>query len=249
MKKTVIATALLAMMPMAAQADLVFTVGAKASIWNVEPEGQLDDGVSVEDDGLNIDSENGTQLSVYFEHLVPVIPNVKIKQTSLELEGDGSISASFAGVNYAENVTSTMDLSHTDLTLYWGLPLPIPFVDINFGLTARQFDGLAEVSGAVAGTESVDLDFVLPMAYGEVQIDTPLGIYGHIDMNYVGYGDNKMTDMSYGLGYDLPVPVVDLGIEAGYRVMTLETDESDVDIAADVDLSGMYFGASLAFGF
>ena len=86
MKKTVMATALLAMLPMAAQADLVFTVGAKASIWNVEPTGQLDDDVSVEKDGLNIDSENGQQLSVYFEHLVPVLPNVKIKQTSLELE-------------------------------------------------------------------------------------------------------------------------------------------------------------------
>ena len=130
MKKTVMATALLAMLPMAAQADLVFTVGAKASIWNVEPTGQLDDDVSVEKDGLNIDSENGQQLSVYFEHLVPVLPNVKIKQTSLELEGDGSLSASFADQTFNEDVTSTMDLSHTDLTLYWGLPLPVPFVDV-----------------------------------------------------------------------------------------------------------------------
>lgn len=249
MKKTVMATALLAMLPMAAQADLVFTVGAKASIWNVEPTGQLDDDVSVEKDGLNIDSENGQQLSVYFEHLVPVLPNVKIKQTSLELEGDGSLSASFADQTFNEDVTSTMDLSHTDLTLYWGLPLPVPFVDVNFGLTARQFDGMAEVTGATAGTESVDLDFVLPMAFGEVQIDTPFGIYGHIDMNYVGYGDNKMSDISYGLGYDLPVPVVDIGLEAGYRKMSLQTDKDDVDIAADVDLSGAYFGASLAFGF
>ena len=36
MKKTAIAAALLALTPVAAQADLLFTVGAKASVWNVE---------------------------------------------------------------------------------------------------------------------------------------------------------------------------------------------------------------------
>ncbi|WP_430462027.1 TIGR04219 family outer membrane beta-barrel protein [Thalassolituus sp. LLYu03] len=249
MKKTALAAALLAVMPVAAQADLLFTVGAKASVWNVEPTGQLDDGVSVEDDGLNLDSENGSQITVFFEHPVPFIPNLKLKQTSLELEGDGAINASFGDVTFSEDVTSTMDLSHTDLTLYWGLPLPIPFVDINFGLTARQFDGKAEVTGATAGTESVDLDFVLPLVYGEVKVDTPFGVYGHVDINYVGYGKNKLSDMSYGLGYDLPIPVVDIGLEAGYRKMTLQTDEDNVDIAADVDIGGMYYGASLSLGF
>ncbi|MEL7400789.1 MAG: hypothetical protein AAFN68_09490, partial [Pseudomonadota bacterium] len=71
MKKTAIAALLAAMTPMAAQADLLFTVGAKASIWNAEPTGQLDADVSVEDDGLNLDSENGQQLEVYFDHPVP----------------------------------------------------------------------------------------------------------------------------------------------------------------------------------
>lgn len=250
MKKTAIAVAVLALAPVAAQADLLFTVGAKASVWNVEPEGQLDDGVSVEDDGLNMDSENGQQLTVFFEHPVPFLPNLKLKRTDLEFTGDGNINASFDNVNFNEDVSSKMDLSHTDLTLYWGLPLPVPFIDINFGVNARQFDGKAEVYGKTTmQKESVDLDFVLPMVYGELKINTPIGIYGHADINYIGYGDNKMSDVSYGLGYDLPVPVVDLGLEAGYRKMTLQTDEKDVDINADVDLAGAYFGASLSVGF
>jgi len=249
MKKTAIAALLAALTPMAAQADLLFTVGAKASIWNAEPSGQLDDGVSVESDGLNLDSDNGQQLTLYFEHPLPFIPNLQLKKTALELEGDGTLSASFADRTFNEDVQSTFDLSHTDLTMIWGVPLPVPFVDVNFGLTARQFDGVAEVTGATAGTESVDLDFVMPLLYGEVEVDTPFGIYGQVDVNYIGYGDNKMKDLSYGIGYDLPIPVVDLGLEAGYRSLTLQTDEDLADIETDVEVKGAYFGANFAVGF
>lgn len=255
MKKTAIAAAMLALLPVAAQADLLFTVGAKASVWNVEPTGQLDDGVSVEKDGLNIDSDNGQQVTVFFEHPLPFIPNIKLKQTSLELSGDGTIDVASFGVGGAgftanEDVTTKLDLSHTDMTLYWGLPLPIPFVDINFGLTARQFDGMAEIKAKnSSGYGSADLNFTLPLVYGEVKLNTPFGIYGQVDVNYVGYGKNKLSDVSYGLGYDLPIPVVDIGLEAGYRKMTLQTDEDNVDIAADVDIGGAYVGASLSLGF
>lgn len=250
MKKTAIAAFLLAMTPVAAQADLLFTVGAKASVWNAEAGGQIDEGVSVEKDGLNIDSDNGQQLTVFFEHPLPFIPNLKLKQTSLELKGDGTINAQFADQNFNENVTSKLDLSHSDLTLYWGLPLPIPFVDINFGLTARQFDGLAEVSGKTSNTnESVDLDFVMPLAYGEVKISSPFGLYASADINYIGMGDNQLSDISYGIGYDLPIPVVDIGLEAGYRSINLKADKDLADIDTDFDVSGTYFGASLAFGF
>lgn len=250
MKKTAIAAFLLAMTPVAAQADLLFTVGAKASVWNTEAGGQIDEGVSVEKDGLNIDSDNGQQLTVFFEHPLPFIPNLKLKQTSLELEGDGNINAQFADQTFNENVTSTLDLSHSDLTLYWGLPLPVPFVDINFGLTARQFDGVAEVSGKTSSVnESVDLDFVMPLVYGEVKIDSPFGLYASADINYIGMGGNKLSDISYGIGYDLPIPVVDIGLEAGYRSINLKADKDLADIDTDFDVSGAYFGASLALGF
>jgi hypothetical protein len=66
MKKTVIAVALVALAPLSAQADLLFTVGAKASIWNAEPTGQIDTDVSVEEDGLNLEKENGQQITVFF---------------------------------------------------------------------------------------------------------------------------------------------------------------------------------------
>jgi outer membrane protein len=247
MKKTAIALAMLAVAPLSAHADLLFTLGAKASVWNADASGQLDKDVSVEDD-LNIDSENGQQLTVYFEHPIPLLPNIKIKQTNLEMTGNGNVNITFLDKNFTGDVDSTLDLTHTDLTLYWGLPLPIPFFDFNFGLTARQFDGLAEVRSS-SDSASQDLNFVIPMAYGEIKVTTPFGVYANADINYIGTSGNKLSDVSYGLGYDLPIPVVDLGLEAGYRAINLKTNEDLADIATDVKISGLYYGASLSVGF
>jgi len=252
MKKTAIAAFLVAMTPVASHADLLFTVGAKANIWSAEPSGQIDDGVSVdgENNGLGLDSDTGSQMTVFFEHPVPMLPNVRLRQTSFSTEGSGFLAADFNGITYAEQVDSELDLSHTDATLYWGVPLPVPYVDVNFGLTARMFDGQAVVEGKMTGErEEVALDFTLPMGFLEAQVGTPFGLYAQAEINVIGYDGNSLTDMVYTVGYDLPVPVVDLGLEVGHRTMSMKTNKDMTDIETDFDVSGLYYGASLAFGF
>lgn len=248
MKKLALVSAILIAAPLSANANLLFTVGAKASIWDAKPTGQIDDNASVESDGLNFKSENGKQLSVFFEHPVPFIPNVKLKRTDLDMDGSGTLSKpiNFAGDPYSEgvDVNSNIDISHTDATLYWGLPLPLPYIDIDFGLTARMFDGDASVA-----VSNVDLDITLPMAYGAVKVGSPFGIYATADLNWIGFGDNKMTDLSAAVGYELPIPIVDVGVEVGYRGINLQTDRKDVEVAADLDTKGMFYGVSVAFGF
>jgi len=255
MKKLALVGAILIAAPLSAQANLLFTVGAKASVWDAEPTGQIDDNVSVEKGGLNLKSENGTQITVFFEHPVPFIPNVKLKSTDLDIKGSGVLNANinFAGKPFAvsEAVDSNINLSHTDATLYWGLPIPLPYINVDFGLTARMFDGDASVTQVsdTTRTESVDLDMTLPMAYGAVKVGSPFGIYATADVNWIGFGDNKMTDLSAAVGYELPIPIVDVGVEVGYRGINLQTDRKDVDVAADLDTKGMFYGVSVAFGF
>ena len=255
MKKLALVGAILIAAPLSAQANLLFTVGAKASVWDAEPTGQIDDNVSVEKGGLNLKSENGTQITVFFEHPVPFIPNVKLKSTDLDIKGSGVLNANinFAGKPFAvsEAVDSNINLSHTDATLYWGLPIPLPYINVDFGLTARMFDGDASVTQVsdTTRTESVDLDMTLPMAYGAVKVGSPFGIYATADVNWIGFGDNKMTDLSAAIGYELPIPIVDVGLEVGYRGINLQTDKKDVDVAADLDVSGIFYGVSVAFGF
>src|SRR5690554_7236901 len=255
MKKLALVSAILIAAPLSANANLLFTVGAKASIWDAKPTGQIDDDASVESDGLNFKSENGKQLSVFFEHPVPFIPNVKLKRTDLDMDGSGELTKeiTFAQENFTvnEQISSNIDISHTDAILYWGLPIPLPYINVDFGLTARMFDGDASVTGASdpANPKSVDLDMSLPMAYGAVKVGSPFGIYATADLNWIGFGDNKMTDLSAAVGYELPIPIVDVGVEVGYRGINLQTDRKDVDVAADLDTKGMFYGVSVAFGF
>src|SRR5690554_3692401 len=197
MKKVALASAILLAVPFTAQADLLFTVGAKASIWDAKPTGQIDDDASVESDGLNFKSENGKQLSVFFEHPVPFIPNVKLKRTDLDMDGSGELTKeiTFAQENFTvnEQISSNIDISHTDVILYWGLPIPLPYINVDFGLTARMFDGEASVTDVnnPSYTKSVDLDLTLPMAYGAVKVGSPFGLYAAADVNWIGVGDNK----------------------------------------------------------
>lgn len=254
MKKIALATVIAAAMaPAVSQADILFTVGAKASQWQPELSGQLEDGVSVEKDGLNLESDSSLQLTAYFKHPVPLVPNIKLRNTPLEISGTGNITQTFLGKSFNGSVKTELDLSHTDLTLIWGLPIPLPLIDINFGLTARQFDGAVSSVGQVGGVQQpgnpVELNFVMPMVYGEFGISAPFGLYAQADVNYIGFEENQMTDINAVVGYELPVPIVDVALEAGYRMMSLKTDEETADIATDVEISGTFFGLGLALGF
>ena len=248
--KKLLAIAIAASTPMMAQADLLFTVEAGANFWNVEADGDAGD-AELGKDGLDLESQTSNVLFVSFEHPVPVIPNIKIQKTDLDLSGDGTASYEFLNITYMGDTSSQFDLSHTDLTLYWGVPLPIPFFDINFGLTARQFDGIVSVTDkTTSNTEEQDLDFVLPMGYWNVDFDSHIGIYGRAELNAIAYDGNSMTDTTFAVGYTLPLPIpmVDVNIEAGHRMISLKTDEDSTDIDINADVSGMFAGLNVSIG-
>ena len=87
------------------------------------------------------------------------------------------------------------------------------------------------------------------MVYGAVNVGSPFGIYATADVNWIGFGDNQMQDLTAAVGYELPIPIVDVGVELGYRTLNLQTDKKDVDVAADIDVKGVFYGVSVAFGF
>ncbi len=249
--KKLLAIAITAATPMMAQADLLFTIDAGASMWNAEASGDVDGAVDLGKDGLNLDSEANNVLFASFEHPIPMIPNVKVMKTDLDLTGDGSSTYTFLGQTYTGATASQLDLSHTDFTLYWGVPLPIPFFDINFGLTARQFDGVVSVTDKTTNTETKeDLSFTMPMGYLNVDFDSHFGVYARAELNALSFDGNGVTDTSLAVGYTLPLPIpfLDINLEGGYRTIDVMTDKDTAGVETNVDVSGMFAGLNISIG-
>ena len=93
------------------------------------------------------------------------------------------------------------------------------------------------------------LDFIIPMGYLNLELDTPFGIYGYVDLNTISYSGNGVTDTAIAIGYTLPIPLVDINLEAGHRSLSVDTDEDLAGIDTDIDVAGMFYGVNLSVGF
>ncbi len=230
MKKILTAAALAALLPQAASALPLVDFYAGSYYWDQSVSGDVNKTVDLEGDlKLSAGGQNVTYFA--FEHPIPVIPNVKLKTSNLSTDGSatGNFDLGFGSVS--GDTKSEFDLSHTDYTFYWGLPLPL--VTFDFGLTLRQFDGEMSSTPAVGQSVSTDLDFVIPMGYLKAGIDIPLtGLSFGGDINVI---------------YVLPlIPLLDVGISAGYRSFDLDLDEDDFgDLSAKATIDGPYLGLSL----
>lgn len=255
MKKVLAAAVVAASLPQAASALPLVDFYAGGYYWDQTVSGDAGSTVDTADleDDLNLDAGGQNVLYVAFEHPVPVVPNIKIKMTDMSSDGTGTLSSALdiGGQTFTASteVASELDLTHTDYTLYWGLPLPI--VTLDFGLTLRQFDGSMSV---VSSTESgsADLDVTVPMGYLKAGVDVPLtGLSFGGDINVISYGDTGITDYDLNMTYVLPViPLLDVGITAGYRSFDLEINPddfggSDDDLSAEATVAGPYIGLSL----
>jgi outer membrane protein len=199
-------------------------------------------------DDLNLEDSTNNVIWAAFEHPVPLIPNVQLKQTTLETNGQANFDQNynFGGQDTGQNsLDISANLNHTDLTLYYGLPLPIATVD--FGLNVRQFD-----SEFIIGSADNSFDGPVPMLFARVGAELPFtGLAVMAEANYVGYGDTDHKDYQLVVRYTLPfLPLLDINVEAGYRAFELNLDPTDFggdsdDLTVDIDMSGAFFGISL----
>ena len=227
--------------------DALLSIGARTSGWQAEVSGNLDTSVSLGADGLDVHRDIAQQMTLFIEHTVPLLPNLQVRDTRIQMSGFNDFSGNLLGTGYNELVDSRLDLSHTDLTLYWTLPLPV--LDISLGMTSREYYGEVDVFGPLAGTTHVDLDFNVPMAYGQLRLNLPQDVYLVAEGNYGDTGDARVQDYSYAIGYWLPSPVLDIGAEIGYRSMRLQTSATGVGIDSDLEVAGAYLGCNIGVSF
>lgn len=225
-----------------ASADVV-GLGAKVTYWDSEASGQAasgDDEVDVEND-LNLESASNTNATLYFEHPIPVLPNVRLNLTNIDEDGRGQLSSSYGPISVGTDVVSKLELQQIDLTLYY--EVLDNWVNLDLGLTARDLSGdltIREVGGPEVSKTEVDA--IVPMGYAAARFDLPLtGLSMGGEINAISYSGDSVYDFNAYGQYEISV----LQLQAGYRQMTIDYEDGDDKL--DVDVSGPFIGAGLTF--
>jgi outer membrane protein len=198
------------------------------------------------EDTLGFDDSSNNVYYIALEHPIPLLPNIKLQQTKLEIDGDSTLgeSITFDGITFpaGTHINSDVDFSHTDATLYY--QLLDNWVSLDLGLTARKFDGFIDIADTSNNRAKVSIDNTVPMLYAKAQFDLPLtGLSIGVDGNIISYSGNSLSDINATINYEFSFG---LGLAAGYRVFNLSLDDVD-DIDSDLTMDGTY--AALTFHF
>jgi outer membrane protein len=244
MKKLLIASVISLCLPTAAQADaLGLRIGANAWQQNFSGDAKSGQGapkIDIEDD-LGFDDDDGFQGYISFEHPIPIIPNILVQRTVIDADSNGNIDARFDGIDFNGPVQSTIDLTHTDATLYY--EILDNWISLDIGLTARFFEEGFKIQSDTDGSASLDIDEVIPMVYAAIKFDLPLtGLYVGADGNGIKYDDDTILDLKAMLGWESSIG---LGIEVGYRYFDVQYEDSQEE--ADVTIEGPYAGLFFHF--
>ncbi len=244
MKAMLTASLICLCLPAVAQADaLGIRIGANAWQQNLSGHAQSGDSgdkIDIEDD-MGFDDDDGFQGYISFEHPVPMLPNILIQRTVIDADANGDLNGKiFDGVTFPGAVTSTIDLTHTDTTLYY--EVLDNSVSLDIGLTARFFEEGFEIKNQFQSA-TLDIDEVIPMAYAAVKFDLPLtGLYVGADGNGIKYDDDTILDLRAMIGWESSAG---LGIEAGYRYFDVQYEDSQEE--ADLTIEGAYAGLFFRF--
>lgn len=227
-----------------ADAD-VLGVGANVSYWDSDFSGEVvnkDSAVDIEKD-LNLDSDSNANFTAFFEHPIPVLPNVRLNYTSISQSGRGEIGLEqFDGILPGAPVRSDLDIDQLDVTLYY--EVLDNWVNLDLGLTARNFDGelvLRDVND-IANVSKTSVDAVVPMGYLAARFDLPLtGVSVGAEGNFISYSGDSLHDFNAYGQYEFAM----LQLRAGYRQMAIDYEDDDDKL--DVEMSGPFASVGVAF--
>lgn len=220
--------------------------GVGVGIWQAEPSGtaQLGDKFNVKND-TGLKSSDNNYIWAYFNHPIPLLPNIMLEHTGFSSTGNKNVNITFNDRTFSGNTKTKLELNQLDAIAYWGLPLPL--IDINFGLGFKQLSGDLSMSSSGA-TESTKLDGTLPIGYLGAHFPIPaLPITLSADTKIISYDGSSFSDTRFKGRWDILSAGVKLGVEAGYRVQNITIDGLDIDTKADLTIDGLFAGVTLVF--
>ena len=216
------------------------TLGGEVSLgfFNHQPNGNASYKGSTTDmeDTLGFNEEQDIFLKAYFEHPLPVIPNVKLGYTTLSHEGSSSVvNFTWGDTTYNGTIDSSLSLDMADVTLYY--EFLDNWAEVDAGLTLRYISGNMDVHSN-QHSDAADFSAWVPMLYGKVRFNLPVtDLSFQLEANAISYWDITAYDYELSARYTL---AMGLGLEAGYKAFHLDSDDLLNGFNADMDFSGPY---------
>ena len=190
-------------------------------------------------------------LKAYFENPLPFFPNVKFAYSNLNQSGEGTVSSfSWGGIIGMDGIIdTTLETQIYDITAYY--ELLDNMVEIDAGLTMRYINGKTTVTpiadfnapipfspSLALPSQSTSLDLWIPMLYGKARFNIPnTDISLQFEANAISYEETTFYDYELSARYIL---AMDLGLEAGYKSMHLDSEDLADGLVVDMDFSGLY---------
>ncbi|MCW8994872.1 MAG: TIGR04219 family outer membrane beta-barrel protein [Psychromonas sp.] len=209
MKKILLAT-LITSASFSASADMIIGGDVELNLWQQK--------YTLDNHGNGDDTTYTFEGSI--EHMIPLIPNVKYAQSSV----DGN----------------NLEYTKRDFTLYYELlDNDMLSVDAGVGLTNLK-------NGKING---VEFNGDIPHVYGAAEVGvvgTPIFLFAK--GTGIAYHDNHMLDVSVGAQYSIPMVAFDLELQAGYRSQQFKLSGfDDLSVKIDSQTDGFFAGVNIDF--
>lgn len=211
-----------------AHADAIYGIYADIDYWHSSVSG------SQASNQHSYNNKGQMMAAVSLEHPVPLIPNVRLRHTSLNADGK-------------QPVTHTLNASSTDAIAYYEILDNV--VSLDLGLGAKRISGDIKHGNV----KQYALDDTLGMAYASVGGKLPLtGLSAKAELAIAKGKNSSATDAQAELKYDFVDKAwVDIGAKVGYRALNLDYNKAATPTGAtvpyQVDFQGPYVGLELHF--
>ncbi len=193
------------------------------------------------------DDQSTPSLLLVLEHPITVLPNLRYQDSYLDSSGSGSLnggSLSFNNQSYGDSsVSSTYDLSHSDIVLYY--ELMDNWVNLDFGLDLKSFNGEISLNDIKSGNTVLPIDETIPLFYLSARFNLPFdGFYIGADINSnFNISDSVAEDSTFMLGYQS-----DNGarVEGGVKIFSLDLNDTN-DVDGNLEYDGLFINGYIPF--
>ncbi len=226
------------------QADFVgLNIGS--NYWTPDLAGTFNSNTSAENIKTGNSVKSTASLVISLEHPIPLIPNIKFQNRDLSSSGsDSTPGLTFNGRTFINGVSSTLDLSHKDIVLYY--ELLDNWVNLDLGVNLKTFNGEVTVSDNSDSSlnESISIDKTIPLLYLSARFDLPFsGFYVGADIQNLSLNESTVEDSTVMVGFE---GSSGFGVEGGYKKFSLELNDVG-SLNTSIKYDGLFINGYIHF--